>query len=225
MDVTGDPISLLLVFEATKAPLEQLGDSISDRHLLLLYLAAPSEKYSVEITQIEASLGLNHSMVERLIDARHRKMSERGDIGLAARRHDPRGRDRVGARSKGLRPTKSPSQGRSRGSKPTKSQDQRSDYSKILRKEQKPGRCHDSNWRKRDPLEEKRPARDMLGARIYASLTTSATGDYLLQVRAQGHIKAECRSRHRSNSRGEEIPRRCHRGLLATAGWHEANGH
>lgn len=54
----------------------------------------------MEITQLEASLDLDYSMVERLIGARHRKMREWGQLGLVVRRYDPRGRDGRGARSK-----------------------------------------------------------------------------------------------------------------------------
>lgn len=84
MDVTGDLISLLSVFEAKKAALKRLGDTISDRQVLLLCLMALPGEYTVKTTQFEAFLDLDRSMVERLIGAGYRNMSERGEIGLVS---------------------------------------------------------------------------------------------------------------------------------------------
>lgn len=114
MDVSEDPIHLLSVFEDKKA-LELPGNIIGDRQLLVLHRVSLPDEYSVEATQLDASLDLDNSMTERLIGARYCKMSEGGETGLVARRYGPRGRDHCGARSKGLPPTKGSDRGRSRG--------------------------------------------------------------------------------------------------------------
>lgn len=67
--------------------MERLGDTISDRQLLLLFLASLPEAFRVETTRLEASLDLDGSMVERLIRGRHGKLSKKGETGLVARRH------------------------------------------------------------------------------------------------------------------------------------------
>lgn len=66
------------------------------------YLLVLPDEDSVGITELEDFFDLDRSMVERLIGARYREMSEGGEMRLVARRHNPRSRDLRAARSKGL---------------------------------------------------------------------------------------------------------------------------
>lgn len=69
---------ILCTHEEKKVALKRLRDTISDHQLLLPFLGALPEACRVETTQLEASLNLERSMVERLIGASYRTLSKQG---------------------------------------------------------------------------------------------------------------------------------------------------
>lgn len=75
-----DRVNFLIQFERKQAAFERQRDPVSDRRLLLPFLAVLPESYNVETTQIVASPDLDRSMVERLSEARYRKLSNEGRL-------------------------------------------------------------------------------------------------------------------------------------------------
>lgn len=112
-------------YRSRKFTLKRLGDSISKRQLLFLFLAALLESEIVENTQLGTSPDLDPSMVERLIGAQYRRVSNEVEIGSVFRRHEGKNAQSRRARSKGARSSKNSSPRSSERPRRTKSPEKR----------------------------------------------------------------------------------------------------